>query len=137
MRTHAAEPHLNLIGDAYAPNLSDMTIGLREIVRRQDDLATATQQCLADERRYLPALPLRLLEGILDMTRVQTTGVPGVLVWPAVAVRGPLLQQHCRCDPDVDEARGVSVVSTVEHDDVRGLGVGAREAQREFIRLAA
>ncbi len=70
VRTDAAEPHLNLVGDAESPRFAGMCVGSVQISGRWLDLAPARQEGLAQEGRGRDARVVQLGQGSPNVGRV-------------------------------------------------------------------
>ena len=144
----AAEARLHLVGDRDAAGRAHVTIRLRQVAGREDDLAGDARQGLREERGEAAPVglePVREGADVAGVLRPRLRVVPPVSAPVRVGQRShvhPLLAPPPARPVElvgahVHERRGVAVVGVLEHDHVLAAGPGAGEPQRQLVGLAA
>src|SRR5579859_4419946 len=144
----AAEADLHFVGNAYSASGADVFVTFSEISGRKKDLASNTRQRLGGVRSHASAIRARLLQYLGNVLCVFCTGLRiaaakgtaiiignGRHVDPRLAAAASRPVKFVRAD--VDEGGGVAVVGVFKDDEVFAASVGARQAQRKFVRFAA
>src|SRR5260370_19620131 len=147
MRPKTPEPDLDFVGDADCACSAHVTVSLRQVIRRKNDLAADAWQCLRHVSSHAMALVAGARENFRNVTRIFCAGLLVVAaIWTTVIVRKrrnmhprllaapSLAVQFVRAD--VDEYVGVAVVGVLQNDDVFSSRMRAREAQTQLIGLA-
>src|SRR5579864_3066479 len=144
----AAKPDLNFIGNTYSTGCADVTINLRQIVGRKNNLSAHAGQRFRNIGSDAASLRSQAVKDIGDVARVSGAEVgfapeieatiiirdwsdvdPGL----AAASTGPV--EFVRAY--VNECAGMAVVSMLKNDDVFESGVHPRKPDSEFIGFAS
>ena len=142
------EAHLDLVRDAHGTGVARVSERRFQVSGRQLDLPAAAQQALADERRGsagavvgggqglghvlgVAASALRILSAVGASVVVGHDHF--VDVWRRPPSAGPVELVRA----DVHAGTRVAVVGPVHDHDVRPSGTGARQPQRQLVRLAS
>src|SRR6266849_3427476 len=147
VRSKAPEAHLYFVGDADCACSAHVTVNLRQIIRRKNDLAADAWQCLRHVSSDAMALVAGARENFRNVMRILCARLFVVAaIHAAVIIRkrrnmdpGPLAAASRAVEfvrADVDEYVGVAVVGVLQNDDVFSSRMRAREAQSQLISLA-
>src|SRR6267143_3876414 len=148
MRSKTPESDLHFVGDADRACSADVTVNLRQIIRRKNDLAADARQRFCDKCCDSASVSTRALENLRNVARIFCSGL---LV--AAAIRAAvIIRERRNVNPglfpaasgtvefvgaNVNECVGVPVVGVFQSNDVFPAGMRARQAQSQLIGLAA
>ena len=148
VRADAPEPRLHFIRNAHTACRPHQPVYLRKVAGRQHDLPGHARAGFGDKCAQAVLLLLQLRDDAANMRCILRACICNVRsILAAVNIGDQRFVHPCRCAAaaraivfvraDVDQGAGVSVVRGVHHNQLLLACVGAGQAQRQLIGLAA